>query len=394
MKGSTPVIILAGLLSGFLAGYQFRGTEKRPAVIIGAAEQPSTQGTASLRKETGKPAPEPAKTAALTSPADLSELLSQAVESRRILGILSLVNSTPDSGLESLARQFLERLNSGQLSVQEFQLAVEVLGERGSRSAALALVENKTALKNFPGAFTGFFTAWARRNSKEAWAFCTSQFVSNGSPVPEALLKGVAGGCEPDAPELQAMVTAAKLEPDRIAMWRVAPVVRTSGFSGAVEAVRKRITDNATEQTAFNEVAAIGSLVLEAGRDAIDQAAKDLSKGGRLGPNTFPEPAGSLIHDWARKSPEETLEWAKTQPSGGQRSLAMGFAIFQQGMKDPDKALNSAKGLPIDLPEERLNVLMGLQDAFRQTTNLTADERKDLIQQTEALIEDAKKGKK
>lgn len=389
------MFLLPGLLLGFLIGYQYRGGEK-PA--------PGTAEAVPLKKETASsPGPVSAakpKTAVDTSGTQkvgaktLDETLTSPVKSRRIAGLLSMVTSKPDSELGSLMKQFGSELNAGRLSGPEFQLAVELLGERGSPAAAAALLENKTALKKFPDAFTGFFAGWAQKNSRNAWAFCASQFAGDGSSCPEAVLKGIARGCAPDAPELQAVIDAAKLQPDRVAMWRVEPVVRTSGFSGASQAVRRRITGEPSEQTAFNEMAAIGDLALDAGRDAISQAARDISAGGRLGPNTFPDPSGHLIKEYATRSPAEALEWAKTLPSGSQRAVAMGAVLFHQGLKDPDKALEWAKTLPKGSYEERVNVLMGLENAFRQSPKLNEDERKDLVRQTQALKEELNKEKK
>lgn len=389
------MFLLPGLLLGFLIGYQYRGGEK---------SAPGTAEAAPLKKETasssGPVSAAKPKTAVDTSGSQkagaktLNEALETPVKSRRIAGLLSMVTSTPDSELGSLMKQFTGGLNSGRLSGAEFQLAVELLGERGSAAAAAALLENKTALKKFPDAFTGFFTGWAQKNSREAWAFCASQFKGDGSTCPEAMLKGIAQGCEPDAPELQAMIDAAKLQPDKVAMWRVEPVVRTSGFSGAAQMIRKHVTGEPSEQTAFNEMTAAGALALDAGGDAIAQAIRDISAGGKLGPNTFPDPSAHVIHEYATRSPAEALEWAKTLPSGPQRGVAMNSVIFQQGLKDPDKALEWVKTLPRGSYEERLNVLMGLENAFRQSSKLNEDERKDLVRQTQALKEELKKGRK
>lgn len=380
-------LALIGSVAGFAAGL-FIGYKQRPASLDSSVRPSQTREEAGIKRP-DSPAALPSTAAAQPAiektPAKqrlFADCLSDKGRSSRLIGLLELIQQAEGAPLEELTKDILLALKSGKLSPGDLAVLVEVLGEKGNPAIVAILLKNPAMGRRFAETMSLYFASWTRNNSAAAWSFAENRYKnSEGGAIPDAILKGLIQGT-PDENTPQMLAMRNGMQPGKFIRWRTEAMVREAGFDGAIDKVKKGISDKKSEEYAMDQVGGISLVALDSGSEAIHHTAKLLMDAGPV-----EHAAHQIIKGYAIRDTEEAYEWAKSLPPGTGRGMALSAAVFETGLRDADKAIEWVKNLPAGDTEQQLNLGCALNDSFRQNLRLTDAEREELLQQTGPLIE-------
>ena len=308
---------------------------------------------------------------------DFEDILAQPTKGKSLVNFHTFLDNADSAELSALTGQLLDSFEVGRISSGELEVFLGLLGEKADEDLAKRLIEDPVLLAGNEDAIASFVRSWTLKNPDVALKYFQSSGGDDLGGADHGLVNALFAGLIASDPEkymgLRSSV-APILEPSLVGAW-AAHRRRTVGFDLAFQEFNA-LAKNGDQVIQERAVAHLLYQSVKAGLLPAQSAAAIAAKD--------PKDAMSFGMTFGSTYPQEALEWAAAMEVGDPaRASALNGVMAAAGKTKPDLALDFVENFE-GSADEKINLLFGLQVAFRST------DQDDWVKQIDEILYEMK----